>query len=140
MARTIGEVAAEIGMSADTLRYYEKIRLLPASSRTAGGKRLYRDRDIARLRFIQRAKSVGFSLNEIDKLLRFRENPAKSSRGVREIAAKKHAHVKEQLALLHAVEAELALLLKICRGDSDTCPILTTLDGNTTATKKRTSK
>jgi DNA-binding transcriptional MerR regulator len=83
---------------------------------------------------------VGFSLDEIGKLLRFRENPTKSSRGVREIAAKKHAHVKKQLALLHTVEAELALLLKICRGDSDTCPILTTLDGNTTATKKRTPK
>lgn len=113
MARTIGDVAAEIGMSADTLRYYEKIRLLPTSSRTAGGKRLYRDQDIARLRFIQRAKSVGFSLDDIGKLLRFRENPATSSRGVRELAAKKHAHVKEKLALLHTVEAELALLLTI---------------------------
>lgn len=131
MARTIGEVAAEIGMSADTLRYYEKIRLLPASSRTAGGKRLYHDQDIARLHFIQRAKSVGFSLGEIGKLLRFRENPTRSSRAVRELAANKHAHVKEQLALLQTVEAELALLLKICRGDSETCPILTTLDGNT---------
>lgn len=140
MARTIGEVAAEIGMSADTLRYYEKIRLLPASSRTAGGKRLYRDQDIARLRFIQRAKSVGFSLDDIGKLLRFRENPAKSSHGVRKIAAKKHAQVKEQLALVHAVEAELALLLTICRGNSNTCPILTTLDGDTTAARKRTPK
>ena len=129
MARTIGEVAAEIGMSADTLRYYEKIRLLPAPGRTPGGKRTYRDRDIARLRFIQRAQSVGFSLEEIGKLLRFRENPAKSSRAVREVAAKKHASVKEQLDLLRSIEAELALLLTICRGDSDSCPILTALDG-----------
>lgn len=140
MARTIGEVAAEIGMSADTLRYYEKIRLLPASSRTAGGKRLYHDQDIARLRFIQRAKSVGFSLAEISKLLQFRENPAKSSRAVRALAAKKHDHVKEQLKLLHTVEAELTLLLEICRGDPDTCPILTTLDGDTTAAQKGTLK
>lgn len=73
-------------MSADTLRYYEKIRLLPASSRTAGGKRLYHDQDSARQRFIQRAKSIGFSLSEIGGLLRFRENPGKSSRAVRELA------------------------------------------------------
>ncbi|MEX2497037.1 MAG: heavy metal-responsive transcriptional regulator [Woeseia sp.] len=140
MSRTISEVAAETGLSADTLRYYEKIRLLPAPGRTAGGKRLYRDQDVARLRFIQRAKSVGFSLAEIGKLLRFRENPVKSSRGVREIAATKHAQVKEQLALLHSVEAELDLLLQICRGDSDTCPILTTLDGDTTAASKPGSR
>lgn len=130
MVRTIGEAAAEIGLSADTLRYYEKIHLLPAPGRTAGGKRLYRDQDIARLRFIQRAQSVGFSLAEIGKLLRFRENPAKSRRSVRELAAKKHAEVKQQIALLHTVEAELALLLEMCRGESDTCPILTKLDGS----------
>lgn len=129
MIRTIGEAAAETGMSADTLRYYEKIRLLPAPGRTAGGKRLYRDQDIARLRFIQRAQFVGFSLEEIGKLLRFRENPAKSRRSVRELAAKKHEQVKKQLTVLRTVEAELALLLEICRGESDTCPILATLDG-----------
>lgn len=128
--RTIGEAAAETGMSADTLRYYEKIRLLPSPGRKAGGRRLYRDQDIARLRFIRRAQSVGFSLEEIGKLLRFRENPAKSRRGVRKLAAIKHAQVKEQIAVLDAMEAELALLLEICRGDSATCPILTRLDGN----------
>lgn len=130
MGRTIGDVAAATGLSADTLRYYEKIRLLPAPRRTPGGKRVYGDRDIARLRFIRRAQSVGFSLKEIGKLLRFRENPATSSRAVRNLAAEKHARVKEQLALLQTVETELALLLEICRGDSDSCPILTTLDGN----------
>ena len=129
MTRTISEVAAETGLSTDTLRYYEKIRLLPAPGRTAGGKRVYREQDIARLRFIQRAQSVGFSLKEIGKLLRFRENPGKSGRAVRELAARKYEHVKESLTLLKAVEAELALLLKVCRGDSETCPILTTLDG-----------
>jgi MerR family copper efflux transcriptional regulator len=132
MVRTIGETAAEIGMSADTLRYYEKIRLLPPPGRTAGGKRLYRDPDIARLRFIQRAQSVGFSLGEIGKLLRFRENPAKSRRSVRELAAKKHAQVQQQIAVLHTIETELALLLDVCRGESKSCPILMTLDGNTT--------
>lgn len=143
MARTIGEVAAETGLSADTLRYYEKINLLPGPGRTAGGQRIYRDQDIARLRFIRRAQSVGFSLDDIGKLLRFRENPAKSSRAVRELAARKHADVLEQLELLHAVETELTLLLKICCGDSSTCPILTTLDGKSkpvAAGKKRVTK
>ena len=132
MIRTIGEAAAETGISADTLRYYEKIRLLPAPGRTAGGKRLYRDQDVARLRFIQRAQAVGFSLKEIGKLLRFRENPANSRPGVRELAAKKHAQVQQQIAVLHTMESELALLMEICRGESNTCPILMTLDGDTT--------
>jgi MerR family copper efflux transcriptional regulator len=136
VARTISEAAEETGFSSDTLRYYEKIRLLPPPGRTAGGKRVYRDRDIARLRFIRRAQSVGFSLNEITQLLRFRENPAKSGRFVRELAANKYAHVKEQLELLKSMEAELALLLRICSGDADTCPILETLDGGSEPFRK----
>ena len=83
MAQTIGQAAASVGLSADTLRYYERIKLLPPPARTAGGKRIFRETDLARLRFIRRAQAVGFSLEEIGKLLRFRENPAKSSRAVR---------------------------------------------------------
>ena len=129
MARTIGEAAALLGMSEDTLRYYERIRLLPAPARTPGGRRIYRDADLGRLRFIQRAQAVGFSLEEINQLLRFRENPARSSRAVRALAARKHAAVQGQLTLLQQIETELALLISICRGDAASCPILESLDG-----------
>lgn len=127
---TISEVAGRTGLSADTLRYYERIRLLPAPARTAGGQRSYDDRDIARLLFIGRAKAIGFSLSEIGELLKFREDPAGSSRAVRELAAQKHTVVVEQLAELQAVENELALLLNLCRGAPGDCPILNKLDGD----------
>lgn len=133
MSLSISEAAGRTGLSADTLRYYERIQLLPAPARTSGGQRTYDDRDIARLRFIGRAKAIGFSLSEIGELLKFREDPAGSSRAVRELAAKKHADVAEQLADLQAVENELALLLDICRGDAGCCPILQRLDGDAIA-------
>lgn len=128
MDRTISKAVAETGISADTLRYYEKIRLLPAVMRTPGGKRIYRDQDIARLRFIRRAQSVGFSLEEIRVLLRFRESPGAANEHVRELAAKKHADVKKKLQLLGSIEAELALLLEVCQKNSTTCPILLSLE------------
>lgn len=129
MEYTIGKAAIESGFSPDTLRYYERIRLLPPPARTAGGKRVYRERDLARLRFIQRAQAVGFSLDDIRKLLRFRENPARTGRAVREVAAAKHGQLKEKLDTLQAMEAELALLLSLCRGTPGGCPILDSLDG-----------
>jgi len=66
-------------------------------------------------------------------LLKFREDPAGSSRAVRKLAAKKHAAVVEKLADLQAVENELALLLDICRGNAGCCPILQRLDGDVSA-------
>lgn len=128
-ACNIGEAALESGFSPDTLRYYEKIGLLPPPVRTPGGKRVYHERDLARLRFVRHAQAVGFSLDEIARLLRFRENPGGSSRAVRELAARKHAQLNEQLATLKSMEAELGLLLSLCRGEPNGCPILDSLDG-----------
>lgn len=133
MTLTISEAAAATGLSPDTLRYYERIKLMPPPGRTSGGKRIYRDADVARLRFIRRAQAVGFSLDEIAQLVRFRENPAKTSRAVRSLAAKQHSRIKAQLETLETMEAELALLLSLCSGNTVTCPILKELDGNATA-------
>lgn len=128
MEYTIGEAATESGFSQDTLRYYERIGLLPPPGRTPAGRRRYRERDLARLHFIRRAQSVGFSLDDIRKLLRFREDPTRTGRSVRELAAKKHGQVKAKLEALQAMEAELALLLSLCRGTPGGCPILEVLD------------
>lgn len=128
MAWSIGETAARTGLSADTLRYYERIRLLPPPQRSQGGQRIYREQDLDRLHFIQRAQAVGFTLEEIRRLLSFREDPADSNRAVRELAMKKHRAVQEQMALLEKMEGELALLISICRGQGDTCPILEHLE------------
>lgn len=128
MELTIGKAAAESGFTPDTLRYYERIRLMPPPGRTAGGKRLYRERDLARLRFIRRAQAVGFSLDDIRKLIRFRENPARSGRAVRKLAAAKYEQLRERLETLQTMEAELALLLTLCHGEPGSCPILEQLD------------
>lgn len=75
MAWSIGEMTEMTGLSADTLRYYERIELLPAPARSSGGRRIYRERDLGRVRFIQHAQAIGFSLDEVGQLLRFREDP-----------------------------------------------------------------
>lgn len=127
----IGEAARRCGSSTDTLRYYERIGLLPPPGRDAGGRRVYSERDLGRLRFIRRAQSVGFTLDEIGNLLRFRENPARASREVRSLAMRKHDEVRETLTTLQQVETELALLVRLCPGDGDECPILEQLDQQT---------
>jgi len=126
---TISEAAAVSGASPDTLRYYEKIELLPAPPRTAGGRRAYRDIDIARLRFARRAQSIGFSLNEIKQLLKLRERPQRCARTVRALAERKCQAMSTQIAALEQMRGELILLLNLCRGDTDECPILDRLDG-----------
>lgn len=135
MTWAIGEMSEMTGLSADTLRYYERIGLLPAPARNPGGRRVYRERDLGRIRFIQRAQAIGFSLEEIGQLLRFREDPTGSSRAVRELAVRKHKAVREQMGLLRRMEAELGLLTSICRGDSDHCPILDHLEEDNMADK-----
>ena len=67
-SHTIGWVSSQLGMSIDTLRYYEKIGLLPPVRRTASGQRRYSSPDLSRLRFIRRAQGMGFSLEEIAQL------------------------------------------------------------------------
>lgn len=130
MALSISEASAGTGFTPDTLRYYERIRLMPPPGRTSGGKRVYLERDLARLRFIRRAQAVGFSLDEIRKLVRFREDPARSGRAVRKLAAAKYEQLTEKLESLQSMETELALLLSLCRGEPGSCPILEQLEGN----------
>lgn len=80
----IGDIARLTGLSADTLRYYEKIDLLPPVNRTASGIRVYTDKDVSRLNFIQRAQKINFSLAEIASLLKMREDPQRAQKSVRE--------------------------------------------------------
>lgn len=130
MDRLIGATAEALGLSQDTLRYYEKIRLVPRASKNRSGRRMYSDRDLARLRFVQRAQSIGFSLMEIGKLLKLRENPVKCSLTVRNMAQRKCEEMQQQMDTLKRMQDELAQLLDLCDGESDHCPILDRLDQN----------
>lgn len=124
----IGEVVAMLDLSADTLRYYEKIKLLPRVQRNAAGVRLYSDKDLSRLRFIKRAQKMSFTLNEIGQLLGFRENPQKAKPKVRELAHQKLTVIDERLSELSTLRDELRLLTNLCGANPNGCPILDKID------------
>jgi len=126
----IGEVAQQMGMTADTLRYYEKFGLLSHISRNASGLREYTDKDISKLNFIKRAQSMKFSLQEIKNLLSMREDPQNAKNSVRQLTADKLENVETQLAELTTLRNELQLLLNLCRGSKDGCPIIDDMDSN----------
>jgi DNA-binding transcriptional MerR regulator len=107
----IGDVSRLTGLSADTLRYYEKLGLLPRVNRLSSGIRLYTERDISRLKFIQRAQTMNFSLAEIGKLLTMREDPQRARRGVRALTAAKLEEVQARLKEITTLRNELQLLL-----------------------------
>ncbi len=117
-----------LGLSPDTLRYYEKRGLLPAVARTSSGLRVYSDKDISRLRFIQRAQKMNFSLAEIGTLLKMRENPHGVRNNVRRLTAKKLVEVENRLKDLDTLRKELQLLLNLCQDSTNGCPIIDGLD------------
>lgn len=123
-ALRIGDVAELLGLTPDTLRYYEKIGLLPRVSRNGSGLRSYGERDLSRLRFIQRAQKMGFSLSEIGMLLAMRDNPQRARAEVRKLTAAKLDQVETHLRELTLLRNELRLLLNLCRGAKDGCPII----------------
>lgn len=125
----IGEVCRRTGLSPDTLRYYEKIGLLPRIARDAGGRRRYEERDLARLAFIRRAQAVQFSLAEIGQLLRFRDDPVNAQPEVLTLTERKYQAVEDKLEQLHTLQAELSLLLSLCRDAAgEACPIIDRLE------------
>ncbi len=124
----IGDVTKRLGLSADTLRYYEKITLLPKIARTESGIRLYDDKDISRLKFIQRAQRMNFSLAEIADLLSMRTDPQNARDDVRQLTADKLNDIEAQLDDLKTLRNELTLLLNLCRGSKDGCPIIESID------------
>lgn len=128
MTYKIGQVTELLGLSADTLRYYEKIKLLPKVARNTSGVREYDDKDISRLKFIQRAQKMNFSLSEISDLLKMRENPQQVRDEVRLLTADKLHEVDEHLQSLTTLRNELQLLLNLCQGAEDGCPIIEGLD------------
>ena len=124
----IGDIAQLLGLTADTLRYYEKIGLLPRVGRNSAGLREYSERDVSRLRFIQRAQKMSFSLAEIAYLLAMRENPQQARDEVRTLTAVKLDEVEARLKDLTLLRNEMRLLLNLCRGAKEGCPIIEKID------------
>ena len=124
----IGQVAGQLGVSVDTLRYYEKIGLLPRVDRTPAGIRRYSARDVSRLRSIRRAQKMDFSLDEIGCLLRMRDDPRHARDEVRRLTAKKLEEVEGRISELETLRRELTLLVNLCRASDQGCPIIETME------------
>ncbi len=131
----IGEISRQLNISVDTLRYYEKIGLLPPVYRKPSGIRVYGRKDISRIKFIKRSQSMGFSLDEIKKLLRFREAPQNAKPEVRQLAGTKLQEIERHLDDLKILQAEFRLLINLCTDDDENCPILDAMDEGSTNQK-----
>src|SRR6266702_4635265 len=111
----IGHVAKRTGLTVDAIRFYEKAGLLPRPARTEGGYRLYQDREVADLEFIQKAQQLGFSLNEIRELFSIQRHPHEVCGHVRDLIAQKLDVVRAKIAELQTLETDLAGALQQCR-------------------------
>ncbi|MGB5444689.1 MAG: Zn(2+)-responsive transcriptional regulator [Psychromonas sp.] len=131
----IGELAKINQVKTDTLRFYEKEGLLTPSLRSESGYRLYTQKDAERLRFIIRAKSVGFTLVEISELLSIElDKTNKACADVKSIVDTKLAHVNEKIEELHCFRRSLQRLSNACCGGPESaehCSILEALESKT---------
>jgi MerR family mercuric resistance operon transcriptional regulator len=125
---TIGQFAAAAGVNLETVRYYERIKLMPPPARTASGYRAYEPAHIRRLAFIRRARELGFSIEQIRALLALAEPSRASCADVREIARTHLDEVRAKLADLARLEGILAETISCCSGDpAPPCPVLNML-------------
>lgn len=125
---TIGEASAESGVSAKMIRHYEAMGLIPAAARTESNYRLYSNEDVHRLRFIKRARLLGFSMKQIEVLLGLWADPGRSSREVKALALAHADELEARIREMAAMRDTLLDLARHCRGDSrPDCPILADL-------------
>jgi MerR family mercuric resistance operon transcriptional regulator len=124
----IGRLSASSGVNIETIRYYERIKLLAPPPRTPGGRRLYSGDDLRTLVFIRRARELGFSLEEIRALVRLATQGA-SCQQVRDIAVSRLEDIRAKLRDLRKMERALDAAVSRCSGqDVPECPILDALD------------
>lgn len=126
---TIGTLAKAAGVNTQTVRYYERRRLLTPALRRESGYRIYREDALQKLRFIKNAQELGFSLEEIRSLMQLRSGGAASCEKVRKKATEHARDVRERIERLRSMERVLAQLVRTCqkRGRTDECPILRSL-------------
>lgn len=134
----IGQAAAAAGISERMIRHYEKIGLMPKAARRASGYRDYDERDIHTLRFIGRARDLGFSVEEIRRLLELWHDSSRASHDVKELALARAAELKRKERHLHEMRRSLEHLAASCHGDDrPDCPILGGLEGQPAALSQR---
>jgi Hg(II)-responsive transcriptional regulator len=127
---SIGELAKQANVQVETLRYYERRGLIPRPHRTVSNYRIYSSEDLQRVKFVKQAQGLGFSLNEIKKLLALRATPHAKCADVRTYAAHKIEDIDGKIRSLARVRKTLEKLIAECSGDGPVtqCPILESLD------------
>jgi MerR family mercuric resistance operon transcriptional regulator len=127
---TIGKVAKAAGIGVETIRFYERRGLLAEPLRSDSGYRLYPKSTVHRLRFIRRAKSLGFTLAEIGELLSYSASPAAGCQDVRDRARVKIVDIDDRVSQLLAMKKALEGLVEQCSGvgPATECPILEALE------------
>lgn len=141
LALRIGEVALRSGVSIDTVRYYERRRLLPPAQRSQGGFRLFTPETVERVQFIKQAQDLGFSLDEIGELLT--TGGASECRRVRDLLKVKLSEVDDRLRLMQDFRRTLARHLAACEreinrhSNAAVCPVLVKISRPDSRKKKK---
>lgn len=126
----IGTASKASGVSAKMIRYYEEIGLLPAARRSGNGYRVYTTADVHTLGFIRRARTLGFPMAQIERLVRLWQDKSRASAEVKAIAEAHVAELEAKAAELQAMARTLSHLAHCCQGDArPECPILEDLAG-----------
>ncbi len=129
MDMNIGAAAQRSGVSAKMVRHYESLGLLPPVPRTEAGYRRYGEREVHTLRFIRRARDLGFGIEEIRNLLALWQDGARPSREVKRVALAHAADLQRRIDALEAMRRTLTALAAHCHGDQRAdCPILDDLE------------
>ncbi|MBL4642844.1 MAG: helix-turn-helix domain-containing protein [Flavobacteriaceae bacterium] len=124
----IGEMSRQTGVNIETIRYYERIGIIPKPDRTEGGNRQYNHDELKRLSFVRRCRELGFSLNEIRALLEMADRDDFTCNEVHDMTASHLINVKKKLNDLKRLERVLKGMVAECsKGDVPDCPIIDTL-------------
>lgn len=127
----VGQLAKEVGINIETVRYYEKIKLLPKPKRRESKYRIYDETDLKRLLFIKRAKELGFTLKEIKELLELRIDTEAKCGDVKHLTEHKLKDVDNRISDLKKIKNVLLKLINQCVNEevsSDECPILEAIE------------
>ena len=127
---TIGRLAKQVGLGIETVRFYERQGLIEPPPRTDSNYRIYPEEEVTRLRFIKKAKSLGFTLNEIKELLFIRHDPNATKADIKNRTLNKIEDVKQKISDLTRIKMALERLVSTCDGHGplEECPILEALD------------
>jgi Cu(I)-responsive transcriptional regulator len=132
----IGEAAKSSGVSAKMIRYYEETGLIPPAGRTGSGYRTYGPKDVQILRFVRRARDLGFPMEKVAELLALWRDRSRASADVKQLAETQIAALEHRIREMEAMKETLAHLVHSCAGDTrPDCPILDDLGGQHCAPK-----